>query len=41
MSHDIASSQPPPRQKPLIIAMTGLGKLAMTSKMRGLRMAWR
>ena len=41
MSHDIASSQPPPRQKPLIIAITGLGKPAMTSKIRGLRMAWR
>jgi hypothetical protein len=24
-SHDIASSQPPPRQKPLIIAITGFG----------------
>ena len=41
MSQDMASSQPPPRQKPLIMAITGLGKLAMTSKIRGLRMAWR
>jgi hypothetical protein len=41
MSQDIESSQPPPRQKPLIIAMTGFGNEAMTSKMRGLRMAKR
>ena len=40
-SQDMASSQPPPRQKPLIIAITGFGKAAMMSKMRGLRMAWR
>ena len=39
MSHDIESSQPPPRQKPLIIAITGFGNEAMTSKMRGLRIA--
>ncbi len=26
MSQAMASSQPPPRQKPLIIAITGLGK---------------
>ena len=35
----MASSIPPPRQKPLIIAITGLGKDAMTSKILGLRMA--
>ena len=40
-SHDSASSQPPPRQKPLTMAITGLGKPLMTSKMRGERMAWR
>ena len=29
MSHARANSQPPPRQKPLIIAITGFGKLSI------------